>query len=578
MRAKNIYIISNNINLKDESITFISNKFNYYETIDLQNIVAVSPFYKIYLNSDDNSLILPITKKISSVSLKNNPKFKTDIFSMIFYILPSCKITNLFMNKKLIIKNFENEDDSIIIPPLKQVSFNFFNKKRNNLFLELSFLGINETKTEKINILNTLTSGLYTFHSNNEFFNLEIKDSISEGNINIFITEANLTTAKIVVINKTDIQFEIYQNKFEKFKQKIKENESQILIIHDQIFMDFNAVINGKNYGIKFIPFKEEFDIDNLEDQYVLIKESNGVKMKITLLNKAELEKMNGYEKYMSLYFMINNCYISIIGDNFNNNKKLRNYSRNEILLFYLNNMNTRINIKQNNSFIHKSNVNFDLSLQKYEVYNQLSKKGKFACIFKNLNEPFLNVNQEIDYYNNDKVLKINSFNISLSKLKLSLEPDFLLKIIDFIDNIAYRIGKINYNVNKIFLRNDKNIKDITLKNNFEKYKFSQKLICFGSQFNFPEINIDFEITEQNLEKILTKKFGIPYLAIWILLGLSKQSQNIYFERAIIDNYFGDFSRLFQKARQSYEANALNVALGLGLKGIWGQIKNFFID
>ena len=83
------------------------------------------------------------------------------------------------MNKKLIIKNFENENDSIIILPLKQVSFNFFNKKRNNLFLELSFLGINETKTEKINILNTLTSGLYTFHSNNEFFNLEIKDSIS---------------------------------------------------------------------------------------------------------------------------------------------------------------------------------------------------------------------------------------------------------------------------------------------------------------------------------------------------------------------------------------------------------------
>ena len=36
----------------------------------------------------------------------------------------------------------------------------------------------------------------------------------------------------------------------------MKENESQILIIHDQIFMDFNAVINEKNYGIKFIPFK----------------------------------------------------------------------------------------------------------------------------------------------------------------------------------------------------------------------------------------------------------------------------------------------------------------------------------
>ena len=575
--ATNIYIISNNINLKEESITLLSNKFSYSETIDLQNIVAASPFYKIYLNSDNNTLILPLAKKISSISLKNNPKFKTDIFSMIFYILPSCKITNLISNKKLIIKNFEKQNDSLIIPPLKQVSFNFFNKSRNNLFLELSFLGVNETKTEKINILNTLKSGIYTFNSMNEFYNLEIKDSVSEGNISIFVTEANLTTAKIVVINKTDIQIEIFQNKFEKFKQKIKENDSQILIIHDQIFTDFNAVINGKNYEIKFIPFKEEFDINDLEDDYVLIKESNGVKMKITILNKAELEKMKDYEKYLCLNFMINNCFISIIGDNFNKNKKLRNYSRNEILLFYMNNINTKINIKQNNSFIHKNNINFDISLQKCEVYNQISKKGKFACIFKNLNEPFLNANQEIDYYNNDKVLKINYFNITLSKLRLSLEPDFILKLIDFIDNIAYRIGKINYNVDKIFMRTDKNIKDITLKNNFRKYEFSQKLICFGSKFNFPEINIDFELDEQNLEKILTQKFGIPYLIIWILLGISKQSQNIHFEKAIIDNYFGDFSRLFQKARQNYETNALNVVLGLGLNGIWGQIKNFFI-
>ena len=138
------------------------------------------------------------------------------------------------------------------------------------MFLELSFLGVNETKTEKINILNTLKSGIYTFNSMNEFYNLEIKDSVSEGNISIFVTEANLTTAKIVVINKTDIQIEIFQNKFEKFKQKIKENDSQILIIHDQIFTDFNAVINGKNYEIKFIPFKEEFDINDLEDDYLI--------------------------------------------------------------------------------------------------------------------------------------------------------------------------------------------------------------------------------------------------------------------------------------------------------------------
>ena len=573
--AKNIYIISNNINLKDESLTLFTKSFDYSQSINLQQMVTSFPYYKLYLNRGNITNILPITKKLSSISIKNNPTFKPGIFSMIFYILPPCKITNLFMNKKLIIKNFENENESITIPPLNQVSFDFFNKNRNNLYLELSFLGINETKTDRINILNTLNTGIYTFYSKNEFYNLEIKDSTSEGNINIFITEANLHTSKIVVINKTDIKFEIYQNKYEKYKQKINENESQILIIHDQINTDFIAKINGSQYKIKFIHFKEEFEIIGVGNDYVLMKESNGVKMKITLLHKKEIEKINEYENSFYLDFIIDNCYISIIGDNYNKNKNLRNYERYEILLFYIKNINSRLNINQNISIKHKNNLNFSISLQNLEIYDQLSKKGKYACIFKNLEEPFFIFNQDLDLYKEDKIAKINSFNLILNKQKLFIEPIFMVKLLDFIDNISSRIGKINLFVDKIFLRTDKNIRDILVKNNFQKYEISQKLICFGSKFNFPEINLEFEISEQNLENILENKFGIPCFFAWVLLGLSKQNQNIHFEKAEIEHYFGDFTRLFQKALEIYSSNALNIGLVLGLKGIWGQIKNY---
>jgi hypothetical protein len=155
---------------------------------------------------------------------------------------------------------------------------------------------------------------------------------------------------------------------------------------------------------------------------------------------------------------------------------------------------------------------------------------------------------------------------------------EFILELIDFIANIKYRLGEINMNVDKIFLRTDKNIRDITLKNNFQKYKISQKLICFGFNFSFPEINIDFEISESNLENFLSKKLGIPNFIIWIILGLVNQNQNIYLENEIIDNYFGDFSRLFSKAIKKYAAKTINIALGLGFKGIWGQIKNMFVD
>ena len=576
--AKNIYIISNNINLNDESITLSSNYFNYSQNIGLYEMVKASPYYQIYLNNGLDNIILPLTKKISSIPIKNNPNFKSNVFSMIFYILPSCKITNLFMNKKLIIRNLENEKESIVIPPLNQVSFNFFNKNKNNLYLELSLIDANETKCKKINILNTLKTGIYTFYSTDVFYNVEIKDSSSEGNLNIFIAEANLNTSKILVINKTLLNFEIYQKKYEKYKQEFKENETKILNIHDQINTQFIAEINGKEYEIGFIPFIEEFQTIEIDNDYLLVKESNGVKMKILLYNKNEFYKMYQYDKIININLLISNCFISIIEDNYNKNKSLKNYKREELLLFYINNLNPRVNIKQYNSTVNKKNINIDVILNKFEIYNQLSKKGKYACIFKNLDKPFINLNQNIDLYSTDKIAKINNFKLLLTKQKIYIETEFILELIDFIANIKYRLGEINMNVDKIFLRTDKNIRDITLKNNFQKYKISQKLICFGFNFSFPEINIDFEISESNLENFLSKKLGIPNFIIWIILGLVNQNQNIYLENEIIDNYFGDFSRLFSKAIKKYAAKTINIALGLGFKGIWGQIKNMFVD
>ena len=574
--AKSIYIITNNINLTEKNINISSAFFNYSQILSITDIIKASPYYEIYLNNRNNNIILPLTKKISSIPIKNNHNFTPNIFSMIFYISPSCKITNLLMNKKLIIRNFDDESQSCIIPPLNQVSFNFFNKNKNNLYLELSLININETKSDKINILNTFQTGIYTFYSKNEFYNIEIKSSSTDGFLNIFITEANLDTAKILVINKTEIELNIYQKKYEKYKQIIKGNDTQILNIHDQVYTDFIAEINGKEFDIKFIPFKEIFDITEVDNDHLLVKESNGVKMKIQLYNKSDFYRMNNDEKALNLNLLINNCFISIIGDNYKKNKNLRNYERKEILLFYIKNINTKANIKKESSIVHKNNLKLSFIIQQFEIYNQLSKKGKFACIFKNVEMPFVNFNQDLDIYTTDKVAKINNFNLIFTKQKLCLEPGFLFQILFFIENIKYRLGKINSNIDKIFLRNDKNIRDIKLKNNFTKYKITQKMICFGSKINFPEINIDFEITQTNFENLLQHKLGVPYFIVWVLLGLSNYNQNIHIEKAVINNYFGDFSRLFQKAGLNYATKAVGPALNLGIKGIFGQIKNLF--
>ena len=108
----------------------------------------------------------------------------------------------------------------------------------------------------------------------------------------------------------------------------------------------------------------------------------------------------------------------------------MKNYKREELLLFYINNLNPRVNIKQYNSTVNKKNINIDVILNKFEIYNQLSKKGKYACIFKNLDKPFINLNQNIDLYSTDKIAKINNFKLLLTKQKIYIETEFINNII----------------------------------------------------------------------------------------------------------------------------------------------------
>ena len=61
--AKNIYIISNNNNLNDESITLSSNYFNYSQNIGLYEMVKASPYYQIYLNNGLDNIIEEAVEK-----------------------------------------------------------------------------------------------------------------------------------------------------------------------------------------------------------------------------------------------------------------------------------------------------------------------------------------------------------------------------------------------------------------------------------------------------------------------------------------------------------------------------------
>ena len=574
--AENIYLISNKINVEGSNFQISNNIFNS-QNINLEEIIKASPYYHLPLNNGNYYLSLSIKKNISFISIRNNPNFRENIISMIFYILPICKITNLISNKKLILRDHRDKNQYLEVPPLNQVSFNFFNKNKKNVILELGLINANENKYNTTCLLDSFKSGIYTFFSNNYFFNLEIKDkSSSDGILNIFITDATIQNSKVVFYNKTKINFDIYQINYEEHKQIVKENEVKIFKIFNQNYISFIVDILGKKIGFIFQPFKEEFNVHTINSEYVLVNESNGVRMKITLYTKKEFDKLS--KKEINLYgnLLINNCYISIIGDNFNKNKKLRNYKRNELLLIYLKKMNTNLLVNRNQEITNKKNIEFNLNLEKLEIFNQFSKKGKYSCIFRNVGSPITDFNVKLDLYN-EKVIKINKLICKLNKLKLNIDPEFILEILNFIDNIAYRLDKINFNVDKIFLRTNRNIRDMKIKKNLEKYQNIQRIICYGSELIFPSLNIDYEITEVNLEKLLKEKIGLPDIIILITNGLTRENRNIYFEKFKINNYFGDISGLLSKMQNNYKSQLPSKIINIGVQGLLGKIKQFFV-
>ena len=114
------------------------------------------------------------------------------------------------------------------------------------------------------------------------------------------------------------------------------------------------------------------------------------------------------------------------------------------------------------------------------------------------------------------------------------------------------------------------------IKKNIEKYKINHKLICYGSDFNFPSINIDYELTEINLEELLRDKVGCTSLLVWLGFGLVHQKQNIYFEKFKINQYFGDLVGLIIRVQNNYKSQMSSIILNMGLQGFLGQIKQIF--
>ena len=595
--TENLYLISSKINVKESSFSLSNDLYNYRaKNITLGDIIHASPSYILdiksskinnnYNNYNSYQIRLLIDNSISYVTPKNTTSNKYNIISMVYHIYTSYRITNLLSTKNFRIASQENPGEYIDVPPMNQINFDFFHKGVNTpLMFSINTLinnnyDNNYGKFTSSFVLNQI--GSYTFKIGENMFNLEIRKSSAKGIIDVFVVETNIDNAKIIIDNSTHNVFSIYQKHYESFNQIIRGNDRQILNIYDQNSMIFYFQFGSQCMGeFSFIPSQVQEKKVKLLDNILLCLESNGMKMKVSFYDANKIE--SNVESLENFYFCtkVNEILVSVIGDNEFKNKKLRNYVRNEILLLEMNNVYFEAKLDRNIGLLSKDILNTNFSLENLYLYNQISTNSKYIQVFNNLSSPSICLKNTIYHFKNDNVWKIGGFSLSLSNIRINIDPEFIEEIMDWIKNIIYRMKIKNYNVDKIFLINDgfKRSKSLNLNEYQNKIKeyielYNKKgLVFHGDNFELPRLRLDFTISRNGLEHLLNNKFGFSSFFIWAAKGLTEKKHHVNLEPYTISLYIGDFKGIGKKIWQRYKNSIKSEFISIGIKGVIGNIK-----
>ena len=597
--TKDLYLISSKINMENSFFTISNDLYKYSsKSIYFKDIINSSPSYILDLKSSQyytknninnyslNQIQLIIDNTMSNVTLKNSKISKYNIMTMIYRIHSFYRFTNLLSTKNFVIANQSNPAESIIIEPMSQINFNFFHKGQN---LPLIFgVHAGEYNYGKFTTaFRLLQIGMYTFKVGDSLFNLDIKKSSSKGIVDVFITETNYKNAKIVIDNLTKNMFSIYQKNYQSYNQIIGPNKKEILNIYDQNFMKFVLQYDNQNsLEFEFIPSEiQEKQID-LGNNIMMWLESNGIRMKISFFYKNVLEENFNFSinKNYNFAIKINEILVSLIGDNEPKSKNLRNYERKEILLLDIYELFLEIRLDENQGLLGKDVLKTYLCFNNLCLYNQSKKNLKFICALYNENTKCFGIRNEVYHFKNDNVWIIKGFALNLDNLRINIDPVFVEELMDFIKNIIYRMKIKNYNVDKIFLINNddfqfKNKNNISLSVYQDKIKEYIKsynengLVFEGTNFELPQLRINFQISKLGLEHLLINKFAFSSFFIWTAKGLTEQEHSIKLEPYTIPLYIGDFKGIIKKIIQRYKRAVISECVTIGVKGVIGNIS-----
>ena len=596
--TNNLYLISSKLNMKESCFTINNDYYQYYsKNIYFKDIIHASPSYHLELKSGINSkktindysqtqTQLIIDSTMSYITLKNTSISKYNIMTMIYRVHSLYRFTNLLSTKNFLIANQENPSENITIEPLSQLNFNFFHKGKNLPLLFSVYNG--EFNYGKFSTaFRLLQIGTYTFKVGEYLFNLDIKVSSSKGIVDVFITETNFNNAKIIVDNLTNSEFNIYQKNYQALNQLISPNKKEILNIYDQNFMKFTIEYNNglNSYDFEFVNSEIQEKQIELDNNIIMWIESNGIKMKISFFYKNILEENLNFSLNNNYNFAIkvNEVLISLIGDNEPKSKNLRNYQREEILLFCINELYLELRLDENQGLLKKDILKTYFMVNNLSLYNQSKNNIKFINALHNENIPSIGLRNEIYHFRKDNVWIIKGFALNLGNLKINIDPVFVEELMDFIKNIIYRMKIKNYNVDKLFLSNDDEFENNNQNLSLSKYKekvkeymktyYERGVVFHGANFELPQLEIEFRISKIGLDNLLKDKFSFSSFFNWAAKGLTEGKHKINLEPYTIPLYIGDFKGIIKKIVQRYKKAVFSEFVTIGIKGVIGNIS-----
>ena len=571
---ENLFLMSANINIDKSTIAF---KYNSLETkeIEIKDLIAKSNFnYKISFKDT----IYIIKSKFSNIGILNYQKFRENIKTNIFKIYSQFRVINLLKDKNFYIGKYQEKSFNNVFNIFLPNSINYFNFFDCYSKEPLKF-GIGNANspspfdwTKKFIVSN----GIYTFCLNNFFFNVEIRPEADTDIIEIIVEESNIKNAKYVINNCLSYEIIIYQNNNDNIQEKqvVESKEKKILIINDYNVESFNFKISVGNelynYSIKlFDKNKQTFENENI----TLHIQENQFKKYLSVYDSKEFKKFKKIKKDINININFENIYLSLIGDNERNNKKLINYKRNEILFIIINKLSFSQISTLNNLNYKKENIKYIIEIECIDLYNQISDYGKFYNVItkENKNEKFIfTLNFQIDLFKNDRFAIINSLNFEFSKLRIYIDPNFVYFLFEFFANIIYRMNLNNYNVDEIFL----NKNDLLKENLIENYS-KPKFVYNGENIDIHNLNIVYKLSDVDLSKLLKKKLQYSSFYVWIIRGLAGKKHSLNLEKSNIKKFVGNLSSLINKVLDKYSENAVSQINKIAVKGIINNLKKY---